>query len=51
MDFKGHIIDSLVLQKGIAERGLEKAVCKKNYWARLLGTSVLLSPDTTATAA
>jgi hypothetical protein len=24
-----HIIDSLVLQKGIAERGLEKAVCKK----------------------
>jgi hypothetical protein len=22
-------IDSLVLQKGIAERGLEKAVCKK----------------------
>jgi len=28
-----HVIDSLVLQKGIAERGLEKAVCKK----KLLG--------------
>jgi hypothetical protein len=43
-------VDSLVLQKGIVERGLEKVVCKKNHWGRLLSTSILLSSDRTATA-